>query len=65
LSGNDGHPLGKYLASDMFMAEGLEDKARRMYEDTDYAIVARNPLSPGFLDCGCQLMGMAEFMGDR
>jgi uroporphyrinogen decarboxylase len=49
-------------ADEMFTADGLAEQARRKFEDTDYAIVARNPMSPGFLDRACQLMGMAEFM---
>jgi uroporphyrinogen decarboxylase len=49
-------------AEDVFSAEGLAETAQRLYEDTDYALVARNPLSLGFLDRACQLMGMAEFM---
>ena len=28
-----------------------------MYDKTDYALVARNPLTAGFLDRACQLMG--------
>ncbi len=49
-------------AKDMFTAEGLREQAKRKYEETDYALVARNPLSFGFLDRACQLKGMAEFM---
>jgi uroporphyrinogen decarboxylase len=49
-------------ADDLFSAEGLADKARAMYSETDFALVARNPMAPGFLDRGCFLMGMAEFM---
>ena len=49
-------------AEEMFTAEGLAAQAKQMYEETDYALVARNPLSLGFLDMGCQLMEMAEFM---
>jgi uroporphyrinogen decarboxylase len=49
-------------AEDVFAAEGLAETARCLYEETDYALVARNPLSLGFLDRACQLMGMAEFM---
>lgn len=48
--------------TDLFRADGLGEQARRMYEQTDYALVARNPMSPGFLDRGCNLMGMANFM---
>ncbi|MHC4755120.1 MAG: uroporphyrinogen decarboxylase family protein [Planctomycetota bacterium] len=49
-------------ASDVFSAEGLRETASRLYNNTDYAIVARNPLSLGFLDKACQLMGMTDFM---
>ncbi len=48
-------------AADMFSAEGLAEEARRLYEETDYAIVARNPLTYGFLDRCCQLQKMDEF----
>lgn len=49
-------------AVDMFSAAGLAVEARRLYEATDYAIVARNPLTYGFLDRACQLMPMDEFL---
>jgi len=49
-------------AEDLFTAEGLAAEAKRMYEETNYALVARNPLTYGFLDRACQLMEMAEFM---
>lgn len=49
-------------AGDMFTAEGLAEEARRLYEETDYALVARNPLSEGFLDRACQLMETSEFL---
>ena len=48
-------------AEGLFSAAGVREEAYRLYHDTDYAVVARNPLSPGFLDRGCNLMGMAEF----
>jgi uroporphyrinogen decarboxylase len=47
---------------DMFINDGLATEARQLCEETDYAIVARNPLTLGFLDRSCQLMGTAEFM---
>jgi uroporphyrinogen decarboxylase len=47
---------------DLFSAEGTGEIARRLHAETDYALVARNPMSPGFLDRGCNLMGMANFM---
>lgn len=44
--------------------EGLAEEARYLYENTDYALVARNPVSPGFLDRGCVMRGMDQFMMD-
>ena len=49
-------------AENLFTTEGLAAEARRMYEETDYALVARNPITYGFLDRACQLMEMSEFM---
>jgi uroporphyrinogen decarboxylase len=49
-------------ADELFCAEGLAQEAEQLYTQTDYALVARNPLSLGFLDRACRLMGMAEFM---
>jgi uroporphyrinogen decarboxylase len=49
-------------AEDMFSAEGLAGEARRRYNETDYALVARNPVTYGFLDRASQLMEMSEFM---
>lgn len=49
-------------AEDLFSAAGIEETTRILYETSDYALVARNPLSNGFLDHSCALMGMAEFM---
>lgn len=49
-------------ADELFTADGLAAEARRMYEVTDYALVARNPITYGFLDRACQLMDMSEFM---
>ncbi len=47
---------------DLYSAEGLAEDARYLYKETDYAIVARNPLTYGFLDRACQLMEMPEFL---
>ena len=44
--------------------EGLAEEAKHLYENTDYAIVARNPVTPGFLDRGCVMRGMDQFMMD-
>ena len=46
---------------EMFATDGLRDSAKRLCEETDYAIVARNPLTQGFLDRACYLMGMGDF----
>jgi uroporphyrinogen decarboxylase len=58
----DVEAYGWPTAEDMFTVAGMAEQARGKYQDTDYAIVARNPLSEGFLDRASQLMGMAEFM---
>lgn len=47
---------------EMFSVESLAEQARQMYFETDYALVARNPLTFGFLDRACALMGMSNFM---
>ena len=49
-------------AGALFIPDGLAEKAKRAYQETDYALVARNPLTAGFLDRAQQLMGMAEFL---
>jgi uroporphyrinogen decarboxylase len=49
-------------AETMFSAEGLAEQARQMYHETDFALVARNPLSYGFRERACMLMEMSEFM---
>ncbi len=49
-------------ADEIYSAEGLAEKARQLSETTDYALVARNPLTYGFLDRACQLMRMDEFL---
>ena len=46
----------------IFTTEGLAEQARRLYEETDYAIVARNPLSYGFRERACMLMEMDSFL---
>ena len=48
-------------AKDMFITYGLKEEARHMYENTDYALVARNPISEGFLERPSYLMGMEKF----
>lgn len=49
-------------AEALFIVDGLVAEAKWLYEETDYAIVARNPLTFGFLDRACQLMKMDEFL---
>lgn len=49
-------------ARDIFTVEGLKELAKYMYEKTDYALVARNPMTAGFMDRACLLMGMPEFL---
>ena len=49
-------------AANLFTTDGLAEEAKRLYQNTDYALVARNPITYGFLDRACQLMEMAEFM---
>ncbi len=49
-------------AADLYSVEGLAAEARRMFQETDHALVARNPITYGFLDRACQLMEMSEFM---
>ena len=49
-------------AEDLYTASGLEAQAKQLFQQTDYAVVARNPLSPGFLDLGSWMVGMAEFL---
>ena len=50
------------VPEEMFSAEGLAEQARQMYTNSDYALVARNPLTYGFLDRAFMLMGMEGFM---
>lgn len=68
------HPLAKVeslsdlesykwpTAEDLYIADGLTDGAKKLYNETEYALVARNPLSEGFLDRPCHLMGMERFL---
>jgi uroporphyrinogen decarboxylase len=50
--------------NELYDPEGLSEKARLMYEKSDYALVARNPVTWGFLDRGSNLRGMENFMMD-
>lgn len=54
------HPWPR--AAELFTADGLSDRARRMYDATDFGLVARNPLTAGFLDRACQMMGTPELL---
>ena len=49
-------------AEQMFCVDGLAETARRMFAETDYALVARNPVTAGFLDRASQLVETAEFL---
>jgi uroporphyrinogen decarboxylase len=44
--------------------QGVQAKARHLYENTDYALVARNPVTWGFVDLGCRMRGMEQFLMD-
>jgi uroporphyrinogen decarboxylase len=56
----EAHPWPR--AADLYSTNGLAAEARRLYQETDYALVARNPITYGFLDRACQIMEMSEFM---
>jgi uroporphyrinogen decarboxylase len=47
---------------EVYSTEGLAEEAKRLYEETDYALVARNPITYGFLDRACQILEMPEFL---
>lgn len=49
------------MAEDLYRPGGIGTVAKSKYNTTDYALVARNPLSEGFLDRGSLLMGMEKF----
>jgi uroporphyrinogen decarboxylase len=48
----------------LWLTAGLADQAKYLYEHTDYALVARNPITWGFLDHGCVLRSTQQFMMD-
>jgi uroporphyrinogen decarboxylase len=48
----------------LYHTQGLADQARRLHEGSDRALVARNPITWGFLDRACNLRGMQGFMMD-
>ena len=50
------------IIDELFTNKGLKEEAERLFNHTDYALVARNPLPSGFLEHACSMMGMSEFM---
>ena len=56
----DSHPWP--TAQQMFCADGLAEAARRTFIETDYGLVARNPITAGFLDRASELVEMSEFL---
>ena len=46
----------------LYGSQGVHENARQLFQDTDYAIVARNPLTYGLFDRACLMMGNAKFM---
>jgi uroporphyrinogen decarboxylase len=44
--------------------QGLKASAEHKFTATDHALVARNPITWGFLDLGCRLRGMEQFLMD-
>jgi len=50
--------------SRMWNTDRLAEQAKSLYENTDYALVARNPVTYGFLDRGCVLRSTTQFMMD-
>jgi uroporphyrinogen decarboxylase len=48
-------------AKDIFNTEGLAEEAKHLFNETDYALVARNPMPGGFLEHSCNLMSMESF----
>ena len=49
-------------AEALFTTEGLAQDTRHRFIQSDYALVARNPLTFGLFDRACAMMGNAEFM---
>lgn len=67
LEGADLDAVAKYEWPDpktLWHTEGLAEQARHLYETTDHALVARNPVTWGFLDRGSNLRGMEQWMVD-
>jgi uroporphyrinogen decarboxylase len=49
-------------AESLFSIEGLVQDTQHRFTESDYALVARNPLTFGLFDRACAMMGNAEFM---
>ncbi len=49
-------------AESLFTTEGLAQDTSHRFAQSDYALVARNPLTFGLFDRACAMMGNAEFM---
>ncbi len=49
-------------ATTLFDTEGLRSHAKELFYNTDYALVARNPVTYGLFDRACLMMGNANFM---
>jgi uroporphyrinogen decarboxylase len=49
-------------ADGLYSTVNLAEQAKHLFEETEYALVARNPLTTGFLDRANQLMEMSEFL---
>jgi uroporphyrinogen decarboxylase len=67
LEGLDMDGVARYEWPDpslLWNTEGLAERARQLYEETPHALVARNPLTYGFLDRACRLRGIEQFMVD-
>jgi len=58
----DGYPWPE--AEALFTTEGLAQDTHHLFTQSDYALVARNPLTFGLFDRACAMMGNAEFMTD-
>jgi len=48
-------------AEELFLTNGLRERARERFFSTKHALVARNPFSAGLIDRACQLMGTENF----
>lgn len=67
LEGLDLDGINKYIwpnPKEIWHTEGIADRARSLFDKSDYVVVARNPLTYGFLDRACRLRGIEQFMMD-